>query len=469
MRRARIIFLFSFLFLSSMPVAYSQEATIREISLEEFIQEACKNDTVFQEILINQLALQYQKALKLPAGDLVVSTITQYNTFLKIDESEVGNTSSLSKLFPYTGTTIASDYTASVTASTRTISSELDTYISQSIAENAFGRDTRLLDKIVGIEVDVAKYQIIEAYEDYLAALIQSYLDWYAAYKDVETAQNSYNENVKLLKNIKERQRNSIALPIDVNKVNVQVLAKEENLIFLKVRYTEYLNIVKQAMRYKEEAKLRPQDPRLYDNTVIAFDDGYARFCRESRTYKILAFLEKKSSLQVDRDADKILPSIDLRLGYLLEGGDYDLLKSRKTAYGSIALEWPLPGQVERAQYQTSKIAFRRQQLSNQSIYVDLYTKLKNICDAIARERKLIALADIKINLAAAILKDETKNYSYGKVSLNDFIDEINKLEDSKFSKITHTIQLRKLIIEWTRLTDTLVTKDQIKKLTPND
>ena len=157
------------------------------------------------------------------------------------------------------------------------------------------------------------------------------------------------------------------------------------------------------------------------------------------------------------------MPSIDLRAGYLLEGDKYDLQRKGKTIYGSIELEWPFLGQVERARHQTSKIAFQKQQLSNQSTYADLHTNLKNIYGAIERERKLIALADEKIRLAEAIVKDETKNYSYGKVTLNDYIDEINKLEDSKFTKITHTIQLRKLIIEWLRLTDMLVSKVQAK------
>lgn len=464
MKKIRIICFFSFFVLLSTRAGYSQEVSIRKISLEEFIQKACNNDTVFQEILIDKLTIQYQKALKLPAGDFVASVANQYNTFLNIDESEVNNSFSLSKLFPHTGTVVAADYTSSVTAATRAISSELDVYISQPIAENAFGRDTRLLDKIVGIEIDVAEYQIIEAYEDYLASLIQVYLNWYSACKDVETAQNSYNENMKLLENIKERQRNSIALLIDVNKVKAQVLAKEESLICLKNQYTKYLDMVRQAMRCKEKITLGPQDPHLYDNSVIVFDDGYARFCRESRTYQILSLLEKKSSLQVERDAGELLPSIDLRVGYLLEGDKYDLQKSRRTVYGSIALEWPFLGQIEQAQHQTSKITFQKRQLSNQSAYADLYTKLKNIYDVIEQERMLIALAGEKIRLAEAIVKDETKNYSYGKVALNDLIDEINKLEDSKFNKVTHMVQLRKFIVEWLRLTDSLVTKEKIIK-----
>jgi len=177
MKKIPLICFFSFLLVFSLSAAFSQETSIREISLEEFIQEACKNDTLFQKILIDRLSLKYQKAIEIPAADLVLSATNRYRTFLRTKESEVDNSLSLSKLFPYTATTIAADYTSSVSASTRAITSELDVYISQPIAENAFGRDTRLLDKIVGVEIDVAKYQIIEAYEDYLASLIQIYLD----------------------------------------------------------------------------------------------------------------------------------------------------------------------------------------------------------------------------------------------------------------------------------------------------
>lgn len=465
MKKILLISFFSILIFLGAAIAQAQDTPAREIPLKEFIEEAYENDTVFQKILIDQLNLKYQKALKIPAGDLVLSVINQYNTYLDVDESEMDNSLSLSKLFPYLGTTLTTDYASSVSSSTRAVTSELDAYISQPIAENAFGRDTRLLSKIIGVENDVASYQIIEAFEDYLAGLIQIYLDWYTAYKNVETAQNSYQENIKLLQHIKQRQRSNIALPIDVNKVNLQVLEKKENLISLENQYNQYLNMVKQAMRFKEEAELIPQDPRLYDNTVIDFESGYTHFCRESRTYRILSLLEEKSSLQVDRDADKLLPSIDLKIGYLVEGDEYDLRQNTKTAYGSVEVEWPFIGQEEHAQHNLSRIAQQKQQLSNQGTYAALHTKLRNIYDAITRKRELIAIADEKIRLAEDIVKDETRNYSYGKVTLHDYIDEINKMEDSKFNKINHTIQLRRLIVEWKRLTDNLITKDEAKEL----
>jgi len=253
MKKIILICFLTSLFSLGLGLTFAQESVTQGVSLEEFIRQACQNDTTFQRILIDQLAIQYQKAINIPAGDLVVSVTNQYQTFFDPKESEVDNSLSLRKLFPYTGTTISTDYTSSVSSTTRAVTSEFNTYISQSIAENAFGRNTRLLSEIVGLENDLAGHQIIEAYEDYLAALITVYLNWYSAFKNLETAENSYRENSKLLDNVKARQRSNIALPVDVNKVNIQVLAKEENLIILENQYQEYSNAVKEAMRYKNK------------------------------------------------------------------------------------------------------------------------------------------------------------------------------------------------------------------------
>lgn len=110
-----------------------------------------------------------------------------------------------------------------------------------------------------------------------------------------------------------------------------------------------------------------------------------------------------------------------------------------------------------------SKITHRKTQVSNESKYVQLYTDLKNLYAQIEREKKLVSITREKIALAEAILKDETKNYSYGKVSLNDFIDAVNRVDENKFDWILHSVQLKVLMTEWLRITDRLVSRKEIK------
>lgn len=440
--------------------AYAQEE-VRKISLEEFVETACQKDTAFQQILIDEVKLKYERALAIPAKDLVLEIESKYEFLFNPSEEDMENTVSLTKLFPYIGTEIEAEYSSSVAASTRKVTSDLTFEISQPIAQNAFGRNTRLLDKITGIEIDVARYQIAEAYEDYLASLITLYYDWYSAYENLRTAQNSYNENLKLLKNIKEREKNKIALPIDVNKITLQVLGKRENAITRENQYNDYLNDIKEALRYEEGVPLEPGESSLYADLDIDFESEHELFSSSSRTTRILNLLEDKGSFEVDEYADELLPSINLLLGYTLEGSSHRIEKEN-TAYAGISLEWPLPGQVEQANYETSKIDLRKTRLSSETTHMRLYTDLKNLNNQMQREKELIAVAEEKIELAEAIVKDEKENYSLGRSGLNDLIDEVNKLEDNKFNKITHTIQLRKLIVEWLRLSDSLITEKDI-------
>ncbi|MBN1794074.1 MAG: TolC family protein [Candidatus Omnitrophica bacterium] len=437
----------------------------RTLSLTEFIRLASEKDTSFEEILIDELALQYEKALQLPAKDLVIEVKSQYVTVLEEDEEAPENTVSLSKLFPLQGTDITAEYNSSIKSSTYDITSDYSIIVSQPIAENAFGRANRLLDKIVGIETDIARHQIIEAYEDYLATLIQRYFDWYSAFENVKTAENSYRENVKLLENIKEREKKSVALPIDVNKIQLQVLAKEENLVALRTTYARSLTLIKEAIRYEGDEAFIPEQPVLYEDRTIDFAGEYRRFTDASRTYKALTMLEEKSSLKVDKAADALLPSIDLFAGFSVDGTGHDVVPTDKQAFAGVSLEWPLPSQVERAEYETAKIARDKTALGTEGTYARLHTSLSNLYDQIERERRLIELSDQKIKLAQSIVEDETENYSFGKVTLNDLIDEVNKLEDNKFNKISHEVQLKKLIVEWLRLTDTLVAQNRVEDI----
>jgi len=442
--------------------SFSEETKPRLLPLEDFITLASKNDANFEEILIDELKLKYKRLLTMPARDLVLSLKSQYDVILYKDRGNIENTVSLSKLFPLTGTEISAEYETSLNSSTYKVSSEFSAMISQPIARNAFGRNAQLLDKIMGLEVDIANYQIVEAYEDYLAALIQMYYNWYSAYENVKTAENSYNENLKLLENIKERQKYKIALPVDVNKISLQVAAKKEALVSLENKYTEYLNMVKESIRYDSVDKLEPGAPSTYEHVAIDFEPDHEMFVKKSRTIKVLGLLEDKSSLEVDKYADELLPSIDIIAGYSRKGAGHDIVDNEETVYAGMSMDWPLPGEVEQATYQDSKIDLKKTKLSTENVSLRLNTNLKNLYNQIEREKELISLAQEKVDLATSIVEDDRKNYSLGRLTLNDLIDEVNKLENNKFNKIFHEIELKRLTMEWLRLTDQLVKENRI-------
>ncbi|MFC2061223.1 TolC family protein [Elusimicrobiota bacterium] len=437
---------------------------IRILAIEEFIETAVEKDAVLEEILIEELALKYQKHLKLPAGDLLLSVKSQYEFFLSQERSDPRAAISLSKLFPYSGTDISAEYMASPLVASDGNNSEISFLISQPIAKNAFGKATKLHDKIIGLETDIAEHQIIEAYEDYLANITVLYYNWYSAYEDLNIGESSYQQSLKLLENIEQRKKNNIALPVDVNKIKVQTLTKKENLIELQEKHESIFNRIKQTIRYEGKDRLQPVDPVMHNSMEISFDVEYDKFRKESRTYRMLGLLEEKSLLQVKKNADDLLPSTNLLLGYQIEGEDFTVKDGDDLLYAGLSVIWPFPGQRENAAYETAEITDRKVRLSNNNKYIQLRTDLKNLFIKIEREKKLISIAEEKIALAESILEDETKNYTYGKVSLNDFIDAVNRVDENRFRKILHSVQMKVLVTEWLRITDRLISRKDIKK-----
>ncbi len=458
-----IIFLSIFAPVSTVFAQETKEADT--LSLDEFIELACARDRVFEQILVENLKLNYKKKLELPADDIVMSSKSEYVAFIKHhDDGYPVYELSLSKLFPYTGTELEAGYNSAMKDTILgDIDAEFYATVSQPVARNAFGRATRLLDKIAGMEIDIAKYQIAEAYERYLSSIIRIYYNWYEAYENVKTAENSYNENMKLLKNVQEREKSNIALPVDVNKVRLQVLLKEETLISVRNQFERYTNLLKKSIGYDAEEGLLPYPTDQYDGVVINFEEDYKRFRDESRTSMILDLLEEKSDIEVDKDADDLLPSIDLFAKYAIKADDRYLNKDDKRVMAGVTLEYPFPGQVEHAEYETSKVEHESRVLEKVNTHIRIYTELRNIYEEIERTRELIKISEEKIKTAQSIVDDDTINYSYGKVILNNFIDEVNQLDFNRFSKIQYSIKLKKLIIDWLTLSDQLVRRKDLE------
>jgi outer membrane protein TolC len=126
-------------------------------------------------------------------------------------------------------------------------------------------------------------------------------------------------------------------------------------------------------------------------------------------------------------------------------------------------VRWPIGHSVDRARKAMAQIEHKKTVLSNKNKYEDLRTNLKNLYLQIQREQNLITIAKKKNTLAQSILKDEAENYSFGKVTLNDYIVAVNRVDENRFSYTEHSVQLNKLLVEWLRLTDQLVNENVLE------
>ena len=345
---------------------------------------------------------------------------------------------------------------------TTTDSSSLQFLITQPIAQNAFGNGTNLQSQIIGIENDISRYQIVEAYEDYLASLTVAYYNWYSAYENLKVGQSSYKSSQKLMANIRARQRQKIARPIDVNKMQLLLIGKKENLIVLNEVYDNYSNLILKSIRHKDAIVYIPATPER-PSQKVKFEMDYKKFTQDSRTYKVLNKLEQQGTMQVKKAADDLLPSTNLLLGYQLEGKEWGIQNQERGYFAGISVHWPIGRSVDKAKQSIAKIEHKKTMLSNQNKYEELRANLKNIYLQIEREQQLITVAKKKIKLSQSILKDEAENYSFGKVSLNDYIAAVNRVDENRFSYTEHSVQLKKLLVEWLRLTDQLVNESVLE------
>lgn len=455
--------------LSSQLYAESNESdSTQTLSLESFVQEACRRDVRFQEILSSELLLRYNKVLKLPSDDILLGVKGQYNFDLSGDEyTGPEGAISLSKLFPSTGTEIYTDYSVSQSKFSSKMNTVFNAYISQPIARNAFGSETRIIEKIVGIENRIMRHQVVEAYEDYLATLIAFYYQWYSDYENMKTAKAALAKSTVLLKNIQARYYNRIANYSDVGQIKLQVLDKKEDLMTLKTKYRITRNVIYQAIRHDNKQEIVPGYRTYRAKMNYDFDSTYQQFIKEGRTHNILELIMQKGKKDVMLQAKALLPSANLLLGYTQEKTHaFTSTYERKVVYGGVQMEFPIFRNQQKAAHQVARINEKRNELSVEGKIIQVRTELQKLSQEIALEKELIDMYKEKVRLSQRVIKAERVKYRQVRSTLKDLIDLINASDEYRFKLVLHQVKYSILSIEWLRMTDQLVTRKEMHKNT---
>ncbi|MBN1595285.1 TolC family protein [candidate division FCPU426 bacterium] len=435
------------------------------VDLDHFVRTACRMDKTFEAILLEEAVAQYRAKLNLPAHELLLSLKGRYGFSLREDESGGPEGSiGLSKLFPASGTALEVEYGLS---SSNVLNQSYSTFtlaVSQPIARNAFGHANRLLAQISGLEIELASHQMIEAYEDYLARVMQVYYSWYSAYAHWQAEKTTHREYLRLLANVQARRQSRIADQTDVNKVRVQVLEREANLLSLEQACREEENRVKQIMGMAPSETLVPAEPALYQEDKVDFAEAFAHFTEKSRTEKIIKILESKAGKELDRQADALLPSANLLLGYAAEGTD-EVFDSRKNeVFAGVEIDMPFFNDHGQWRRDMSEKLLKQEKASAASKRLQLRTELENLLHARQKTVERRDLAEQKMKVSEDILRDENRYYLQGRAELNDLILAANNLEQARYLHIQLSVQCNVLLLEWLRLTDQLVSAQDLEK-----
>lgn len=470
-----------FIILFSEVYVNSQEKEINKITLDEFIKSAIKNSH-FQEILMSELQLVYQERLKVPPGELLLTALTEsklsYNDLTedqiryseKIKEKQqlkvgVG----LSKLFSETGTKISGDYSVLVD-NDKNVTHSLNFKFEQSIVKNAFGNTTRFKTIIAGYERQIAYFQVVEAYEEYLASLIVLFIDWYSAYENLKFAEKALQESQSLLKNMESKLQYNIAFPIDVQKTELQVVTKKEQLLQRQLDYKNFLIQIKEIISFNNSTvDIIPDFSSFFKDFEVDLKDTYDFFKKESRTSNMMDLVNKTNSLSLVLTVDDLLPSAKLYGGYTFQKEYKELIDPTEThdtteshAFNlGINMDFSIPQIGTFANYRNKKIEKDKKILNQKNTMHDFWIDFNILSQKIQNEKALLDLSAQKIELSKKIADGELRQYNQGRSSLNDLIQVYDTLDTNRLSQINHKILFSKYYIEWLRLSDTLVTNEK--------
>ncbi|MBT5954708.1 TolC family protein [bacterium] len=416
------------------------------LSLDDFIMKAIKNDTTFHTMILESYKFSYWKELNVSVSELLLSGGTDYEI---LNGSMIKNTSLLlSKTFPNQGQSYSSSYTFSDGIDSNSSTSFT---FSQDIARNAFGKSVQLDEKIEAIKLDIARFQLVEAYEDYMAELMILYYSWINQYEGLQQALSSFKENQKVLDSIKNRKLRKIANDTDVNKLELQILTKKEQVIGFETDFFETTRKIKRVINDTISKEVYPERKIVLDNLPISFDDELSIIQKESRTFDLFSKIRTETSLDVEKAIRNLLPSVSLSATIL----------NKSLTYGSLGISFDLPLQnkLAKADYEVSKLESLKVDSQSLTDELMLITTIRNIYESLITQKRLIAIASSKREFAQKILDAESENYSFGKVTLNDYIGAVNRHDSLRLEEIKRKIDYQIMSVEWKRLTDRLIVK----------
>ena len=440
------------------------------VTLKEFITTCSASHPRFQVLLAERAAVNFERVIKSPDSDFIIDLAGEYG--INLDPSSDSDTTasiSLKKLFLGSGTQAGVEYSLSSgpdTTGVTTQNYQLEFSIIQPVLNNSFGQSYRINEKIYDLEAQIAKYQILEAYEEFLSALVKTYFQWYSNYSRLEIARSTHRDDLRVWRDMKARARKNIALPVDVNKVKLKSLYSEAAVARMENEYENTLEFIYAAMGQtqgeKDRENIAPELPENYATLEKSFSEELAAFKLESRTYNLLVSLEKRAHYYTKTSEIDLLPSANLLLRYSLDS-DSPLLSTNQNSdvFIGFAISYPLGNTQAKARQSRTLVYEKRQKSYSQTTKLQIETDLQTLYNRIQTVIRLVELARNQLRTARDIYSAESKYFQRGRITLNDLLRASNEVERLKFTVDDLKVERDTLYVEWLRLSDRLVVRWQ--------
>jgi len=177
----------------------------------------------------------------------------------------------------------------------------------------------------------------------------------------------------------------------------------------------------------------------------VEFVESIDRIFVSNPGYKIKKLALQKARLDKDYYRNQLLPVLDLQANYTVSRRDSS---RRKDEYAvGLVYEVPLSAKSDRAMFEKSKIAIRRNELSIGDVEFNLTYDLRKLLLDITYQRKVLEAKGRATRLAEKKLENESEKYKNGISTLADIVRFQRELEDTTIEELRTIVLLNKFRI----------------------
>jgi hypothetical protein len=436
---------------------FEPQAVARDrLTIKEFLNLAEVNDPNFKKIIKDRDKLTFLIDQGLPSRQITLSVENEYG----LGTNGEGHTSILegtvSKEIIESGTTLSVSHVKTSRPDRDEDVTEIR--LEQDLYKNLLGRDIRLKKQALKEEEQIVRLQVLEAYEDYLIKILGEYLDFKKAYLDKELAKVAYNDSVRLRNNVSEKKTKKIASQTDLDRSDLQVLLRKEDLInkrkILQSRWEGVQAIVGTAQ------DMMPSGDSLFlrgdfIDKSLKNDQGKTNHLRLS---KIVDFQLSIASKEVKLSKRASNPSLKLIGGYNVDQSErFSSTVNRNEAVVGFKLELPLWDTQSSASKKGAIYAEQKADLEKEIVENRLTKEIKDTKNQLNEMKNKISVSKQKVEVTKRIMKAEEKRYQHGNIDLDDLIEMKSDFYEYRYQYQTDILEYNKVLLGWLSLNDRLL------------
>ena len=439
------MFLIILCFLTPLVTAFGTE-----LSLARFIQLAEQNDPGLKRIQQNRGRADFIKSLGLPSDGVQLSFENQHGFGISDSEKTSTIIGTISKQFIATGTKVSASHSRGRHPDRREDISELR--VEQSLFRNLFGQEVRLKSMSLDNEVKIIHLETMEAYENYIKGIVDLYIDFKSSYLTLNIAKNGVHEASQLFEYLKRKHRENIAVQVDVDKAELQLLQRKEE----QLAATEAMFRVNESI--KAVAGIGDYTASLKTDELIEEPLQSDTKLSDMRFMNILSLRREIAQRNTEISNSSDDPSLSFIAGFNIENSDrFSSTVNRTEGVFGLKIEVPL---WDSKLYAGKREAFHSLQIIqlDEQVQKQSFFKAKDeITISLKQIKEASELSQRKIELMSRILKAEDRRFRNGRIEFDRIVELQTLLQNSQISHQEKQLGYKKKIVEKLAIEDRLL------------